>query len=228
MKNFLLATLFLTFSASSYAQDCPQFRGNFNINFKTAPLKYDYSRTSQYLDIISKKIWDKETFPIGLTTNQKQINLDYSLVTTKTINNNQIFYCSKVKELNLNVYYQPVIYIAKETQNLPCTFKRVLDHEHIHYNIEYKALAQLKEQIGSLLLSNFDGYIYSSSEGESKVKMELRQKHTISYISKFIEQNTSQFHNQIDTRESYNKESASCPINENQVLHKILRQNNVK
>lgn len=228
MKNLILTTLLFTFSSLTYAQDCPQFRGNFNVNFKTAPLKYDYTKTSNYLDVTSKKVWDKETFPIGLTTNNKQINLDYSLVTTKTINNNQILYCSKVKELNLNVYYQPVIYISRETQDLPCTFKRVLNHEHVHYNIEYNALAKLKEQIGSLLISNFDGYIYSASESESRIKMETRQKHTLAYISKFIEQNTSPYHNQIDTRENYDKESASCPANENQILHQRLKYNNIK
>jgi hypothetical protein len=225
MFKILLPFFLGVLSSSCYADTlCPTGQGQYNVQFDTQPLKYDYSKTSKELTAISQNKNNTENHSVhtGLFYGYEGFDIEpvYSLIQN---NNDNSPMCGKIKTLNLIIHFQPTIYIAKETEGLPCLAPSVVHHEETHYKIAMQALNYIHDNVGNFLLTNYEGYLYAANKNEMTQKVNEKNQYVVQSIKKMFDEKTIPLHAELDSPENYKKETMACPVRENVILHKRVR-----
>lgn len=223
MNSFILFSLlsFTTLIAHS-AEECPNIKTQYNIEFRKIPLQYNYQLNSKALQNLSSSK-NNQNFPIGLFSSNRRFGINHELSIIKTTVNNKISYCSKLTKLNLILFFNPIIYIATETNNLSCTYKRVHKHELVHYNIELQAIEYINNNIKNFLTNNFDEPVYANNLEQLKEKMNAKNNYTMNYLSILFDNHTLSKHATLDTPQNYIHETNLCSDEENYILSSRIK-----
>lgn len=218
MKKFLL--LFLLFPIMSHAQNCPTITSKINIIVSSSPIIYEYRYSSRQIETLfgQNKEQLKNFLKIGLMNGRVEFKIEPQYEIIKNNNFLATNYCAKAKQIDVKISMKPIIYVAKETQGLQCTFNQVIRHEETHYNIEAKALNTIKNSISAYVTATYNSYVYAQTPDELKNKISIKNKDTLNYLSTLHNQYTEPYHKQLDTPENYTKESNLCPDLEKAIL----------
>ncbi len=222
MKNKIFNLLGLglfCIGSSAFAQQCPQPLGNMDIQVSMTPLKYEYQYTSRQIQSVKG---NANPNLLGLFSGGKHIHIQPSYKIVPLAPNK---YCMVVSSATVKVTMNPIIYIAREAQQFPCTKQRVEQHELLHFQFETNAAAKAKPYIENILYNQLNQVFYVSNQQEVNQVSELlkaRGNQVMNEISEYFENSTSRLHAQIDSEANYKYESSFCSVSENQMLHKLL------
>jgi hypothetical protein len=220
-KNILNLLGFSLFLASHqvFAQQCPQPLTKLDVQLNMAPLKYEYEYTSRQIQNVKGNV---NPNLLGLFSGAKSINVQpsYKIV---PISQNQ--YCMVVSSAVVRININPIIYIARESQQFPCTKQRVEQHELLHFQFEVNSASRAKAYIESIA-NNYYGqifYVFNQQEiNQVSEVLRTRSSKFINEISDYFERSTNPLHAQIDSQENYKYESSFCSVQENVMIHKLL------
>lgn len=212
---FFIALLFYFIpTEKSYAQDiCRYQEPIYNININASPLTYDYSK-------YAKDIRNQSEHLLGAFKKNSQISLN-TVIGTTSYNGIQ---CQILKQVNITIFFTLEISISKEAQQFKCTYDRVLNHEHMHYNIDIQAIHSLNNNIYRIAKDSFNT-IPVTYNGEMKSLIKKQQEIFNQYVSNYLTLNTKDSHNKLDTAENYQYESTFCSNKENNELLYLLNKN---
>lgn len=222
MKNKvskLLGLILFVMSTHSLAQQCPQPLGNLDVQINVEPLRYEYQYTSRQIQSVKENT--NQTL-LGLYSGNKAINIQPSFKITQLAPNS---YCMSVSSSLVRVNITPIIYIAKESQQFPCTKQRVEQHELLHFQFELNAASKAKSIIEKMANKYFNQQFYVLNQQEVNQVSDILKKRGNDFmneIGNYFEKNTTPLHDKIDSQENYKYESSFCSVQENAMLNKLL------
>ena len=223
-KIFVVSVAFLEFLGTAYADElqdkCKEiYRKNppeVNITYNYGKLKFDNSKTTEELDELYNEINPGENAKNihGLT------HLSPQEVTVVTTNSQMIsadklcFYPGKIE---INIWYDPVIFIAKSLEIGSCRFNVTLRHEQTHLDLGHHALYLFAKSLkGAVphILSQVSPIVEDMKTADApKITQNMTETYqnlVKMYFEKF--KNWQQKYNgMIDTLENYAAESKLCP-----------------
>lgn len=223
MKNKILTFfglgLLFTSSYTFAQQQCTQPLENLDVQLTMAPLKYEYQYTSRQIQSVKG---NANPNLLGLFSGGKRIQLQPSY---KMIPINQNQYCMIVSSVVVKVNINPIIYIAREAQQFPCTKQRVEQHELLHFQFEVNTISRAKPYIENMVRNYFNQTFYVTNQQEANQASQLlktRGSKLIDEVGEYFEKNTGPLHEQIDSQDNYKYEGSFCSVQENVMLHKLL------
>lgn len=194
-------------------QLCASVLPKYDITYTETPINYRLDKRARDL----RTEFDANEYTLGYF--HSNLNIEKQIFfTTFTDNKNK---CTELIGLELNLSFQPNIFITKEAQSFRCTFERTIKHEHTHYKIEKTAFLTLLQKIDSMVKKHFDDFNKKNYKNKDK-EMDIRIKNLIDDINEFLELQTKLQHSILDTEENYQNESKVCDNKENTMLDRLF------
>ncbi len=206
-KYFLVfVTLFLNiFSINAFS--CTGKKVYPNTTIKIASPVYDHSKSASQFP---GKMWKNA---LGLTVAKTSIKTELEVESMST----QMQTCLYPKNVSVEIEIKPMtVYIDKKYKKNSCQYKVIKDHENYHVRVHTEGweafTPKIKEAVQKAVdkikpitihpTSNINLYIDDMGK---QIKNDLQP--LLDYIQKIIERENQE----IDTDESYRKESKKCP-----------------
>lgn len=199
------------------AENCNEKVINPEINVNINPLKVDWERSVNYLRLTSISEGHN---PIGMYTGTKEIKIAPTYTINKRLFGSGV--CAQLNTIKINIDVSPVIYISTEAQQYACTKKRVYEHEIMHYNIDIKAINKASDYLKNQVRQNYTSALIVANNTEINEKMGELNNLIIKAVFEYIRNESSPFHEKLDTTENYKKESTYCSDMENIALTELI------
>ncbi|MBR1601232.1 MAG: hypothetical protein IJ677_06605 [Alphaproteobacteria bacterium] len=187
-----------------------------NITYNYGKLRYDNSKTSEELDALYNEInRDGRAKNIhGLTHLSPQV---VTVVTTTSVpldSENICFYPSRIE---INMWYEPIVYLAKSLKIGSCRFNVTVRHEQTHLDLAHHALylfaKSLKEAMPYIISQSHPVIENIKTADGSKIVQDMTEEYQSKvklYFEEF-KQKQQKYNAIIDTDENYVEEAKLCP-----------------
>ena len=195
---------------------CASVLPKYEITYTESPIDYRLDKRARDL----RAEFNADEYTLGYFHSNLNIEKQ-SFFTTFTDNKNN---CTELTGLELNLSFQPTIFITKEAQSFRCTFDRTIKHEHTHYKIEKTAFLTLLQKIDGIVKKHFDDFNKKHYKNNDK-EMDIRVQKLMDEINEFLELQTRLQHSLLDTEENYTNESKVCDAQENSILDRLFELN---
>ena len=125
------------------------------------------------------------------------------------------YYCPYIKDIEINIHYNTLIFIASELQQGTCRFFAVLDHEHKHHDssvaVVMEVAKRLKKDMPSIIAELESRYVKRSEVegGFNNLSQGLRD--ALQVYSAHMLEKMNEVNDQIDAPEEYERVDAACP-----------------
>lgn len=192
---------------------CSNVLPQYEITYTEAPIDYRLDKRARDL----RSEFGANEYTLGYF--HSNLNIEKQSVFTTFKNENKS--CTDLTLLQLNLSFNPTIFITKEAQSFRCTFDRTIKHEHTHYKIEKTAFMTLLQKIDLLTKKYFDDFNLTAYVDRDK-EMDTRVEQLMQEINTFLENKTRLQHAHLDTDDNYNKEALSCDERENELLDRLF------
>lgn len=184
---------------------------------KTAPIRYDFSKTTQQLtaqgsNTVNPYAASVDSSTGGLRADQPEMksNIRMGTRTYPDLKVGCLWYDSVIVNINMN----PVIYIAQEYQQDPCK-AAIMEHELKHVAVDREVMGRYAQEVGKAVQ---DAVNQAGAMGPFNVnEMNAYQDSYISHVQSAINsqellltKQMRQRQGQVDTREEYDRVSKIC------------------
>lgn len=126
--------------------------------------------------------------------------------------------CVKVTDFKYHIISKPVMYIASETKDFACTYKRAVEHESRHYMHATEAINAAVPQFKKIIESKFHRVFIAANQNAAEAQIVEVNRELDAIWKKLTD--TSEFDLAMDTQENFAKEEALCSDSENRMLYK--------
>ena len=204
------------FAKAEDSQLCSSVLPKYDITYTGSPIDYRLDKRARDL----RAEFDANEYTLGYFHSNLNIEKQ-SFFTTFTDNKNK---CTELTGLELNLSFQPTIFITREAQSFRCTFDRTIKHEHTHYKIEKNAFLTLLQRIDGIVKKHFDDFNKQNYKNKDK-EMDIRVQKLMDEVNDILELQTKLQHSILDTEENYSKEAKICDDSENNMLDRLFELN---
>jgi hypothetical protein len=125
------------------------------------------------------------------------------------------YYCPFIQSLDINIYYNTMIFVAKEKKKGTCEFNATLEHENLHHEANVVALNEavekLKADLPQIIAYMEERYVPRSEVENSFDTLHEGIGDAIRVYGKYAADRMSALNSQIDVPEEYERVANKCP-----------------
>ncbi|NQZ15006.1 MAG: hypothetical protein HRT94_09320 [Alphaproteobacteria bacterium] len=124
------------------------------------PIKYDFTKNIAQIGKIGEGAYSpyephEETYTMGLAVGRQ--SLEYTIGFSSMVYDKLDRACIHIREITVEIKFDPTIYVASEYPKGSCEFKEVLDHEKEHVHITQRTLNKHSKILGNNLKEALKG-----------------------------------------------------------------------
>lgn len=188
------------------------------IIYNYGKLKYDTTKSEEELADLYKKVSSE-------TASDKIQGLTYLAphITTVVVADTKMLdskkFCFYPKEIEIKMWYEPTIYIAKSLQVGSCRFNTVVRHEQTHLDLGHHALyllaKSIKKEVPTILSKVTPQVedIVTLDGGKSVREMTDKYQEQVKVYFDSFKKNLEKYNKVIDAHENYVEETKLCDEN---------------
>lgn len=211
----------LTLAAAGATSTCQAPKPTeINVIPSTAPVEYDLSQPLASLQKVQidtvnpygyNNITHTKGFMKGLISMQPKVKVDYKVIPSRgTV-------CLWYETINLEIKIEPLIVIAKEVSEDPCSYKAVREHELKHVNADRKIVNKYSKIMGQKIYDGLKtrGFSVGPIPTEHAQSVVDRMHKTVAQLVeleyKKMEIERTEVQQAIDSHEEYERVRGLCP-----------------
>ena len=222
LQILLFATIVKPLKADVLTDKCNEmYRANppeIKVIYNYGKLKYDTGKSDEELANLYKKVSNE-------TASDKIQGLTYLAphITTVVVADTKMLdsrkFCFYPKEIEIKMWYEPTVYIAKSLKVGSCRFNTVVRHEQTHLDLGHHALYMLAKSIKkempvilnkvTPLVENVD----TLDGGKSVREMTDKYQEQVKVYFDDFKKNLEKYNKVIDAHENYVAETKLCDEN---------------
>lgn len=159
MLFFALLVMTHRAQAEDYCTPLKNFQTQYKINLEMAPPQFDFTKSHAQLTSSSKekilkkwattqerKVWIENGYVAGVARGGSGLTSQMELMGAPIGNSGQ-YYCPFFQTININIFYETVIFVANDFKPGSCDFKITMEHEFKHHRTNERIIEKYMEKL---------------------------------------------------------------------------------